>query len=246
MSERIAIDFAPAEGAVIRILGLVERRGFIVRAIAMADGDGVGRMTLDVEARDAGRRLDVLDLQLRRLHDVREVSISGRAEPVKVESMHVVEEVHLAQATVGQAGSAKPLWALHKMDIRAPVTSNSWPVARVELEHCERGRVTDLASAPGALDATFAAISHIIGVPARVDRLDLHYVAADRRDAKGDGQGADVLVDIALEVDSEIFAGRARARDVLPSCVAAYIDAASNADAARRVRAAVTEETKAA
>jgi len=43
--------------------------------------------------------------------------------------------------------------------------------------------------------------------------------------------------EIQISVDGEIFAGRARARDILPSCVAAYIDAASNADAVLRVRA---------
>jgi 2-isopropylmalate synthase len=37
-------------------------------------------------------------------------------------------------------------------------------------------------------------------------------------------------------VEGEIFAGRHRGRDILPCCVAAYIDAASNAEAVRRVR----------
>ena len=42
---------------------------------------------------------------------------------------------------------------------------------------------------------------------------------------------------MAIEVDGEIFAGRARARDILPCCVSAYIDALSNAQAGRDLRA---------
>ena len=71
----MTITFAPGEGAVVRMLGLVERRGFQLRSIVMSEGT----MTLDVEARDASRRLDVLDLQLRRLAEVRGVEMVGAA-----------------------------------------------------------------------------------------------------------------------------------------------------------------------
>jgi len=128
------------------------------------------------------------------------------------------------------------LWKLSKVDIRSPVSANAWPVARVELEHGERGRVTDIASAPGALDGAFAAVSQMIGVSARVDSLEMQYIAADPGEPAADGQGASVLVEMTIEVDGEIFAGRARARDILPCCVSAYIDAASNAQAVRDLR----------
>ena len=72
MVTRLNIAFAPGEGALVRMLGLVERRGFDVRGVSMADGS----MTLDVEARDGSRRLDMLDLQLRRLVDVRDVRVA--------------------------------------------------------------------------------------------------------------------------------------------------------------------------
>ncbi|HVI06100.1 MAG TPA: hypothetical protein VM711_08440, partial [Sphingomicrobium sp.] len=75
-----------------------------------------------------------------------------------------------------------------------------------------------------------------MGVPARVDSLEMQYLAADPDEPAPDGQGANVLVEMTIEVDSEIFAGRARARDILPCCVAAYIDAASNALAVRDLR----------
>ena len=133
-------------------------------------------------------------------------------------------------------GPRERLWKLNKIDIRSPVSATAWPVARVELEHGERGRVTDLASAPGALDAAFAAVSQIMSLPARVDHIEMQYLADDAEEPAADGQGAQVLVEIALDVEGEIFAGRYRGRDILPCCVSAYIDAAGNAEAVRRVR----------
>jgi 2-isopropylmalate synthase len=138
------------------------------------------------------------------------------------------------------------LWTLNKVDIRAPVSASAWPVARVELSHGERGRVTDIASAPGALDGAFAAVSQMMGVAARVDSLEMQYIAADPDEPTADGQGASVLVEMTIEVDGEIFAGRARARDILPCCVSAYIDAASNAQAVRDLRASNARKVQAA
>jgi len=145
-----------------------------------------------------------------------------------------------------QTHRPQALWKLSKVDIRAPVSANAWPVARVELEHGERGRVTDIASAPGALDGAFAAVSQMMGVPARVDSLDMQYIAADPDEAAPDGQGASVLVEMTVEVDGEIFAGRARARDILPCHVSAYIDAVSNAQAVRNLRNATIRKVQAA
>lgn len=75
---RIEIDFALAEGAVLRMIGLVERRGFEVSGIAMAEREGRGSLALDVRPRHPSRRLDVIAGQLRRLHDVQSVSVSNQ------------------------------------------------------------------------------------------------------------------------------------------------------------------------
>ena len=72
MTEKLVVDFAPMEGAVLRMLGLVERRGFRVSRIGMTE-QPCGKqasLALDLVARDGGRRIDVLGLQLRRLHGV--------------------------------------------------------------------------------------------------------------------------------------------------------------------------------
>ena len=75
MSERLIVSFTPAEGAVIRVLGLVERRGYSLRGLAMEERADCASMTIDLEARDASRRVEVVARQLDRLVDVNSVSI---------------------------------------------------------------------------------------------------------------------------------------------------------------------------
>jgi 2-isopropylmalate synthase len=138
-------------------------------------------------------------------------------------------------------------WTLSRIDIRSPLAANGWPVTRVELQHGSRGRLTDIAQAPGALDAAFAAISQMMGIPARVDSLEMQYLAADPEEEEAeDGQGARVLVEMTIASEGETFAGRARARDILPCCVSAFINAASNAKAVRDLRAGHPGKSQAA
>ena len=74
MTGRLIISYRDEEGAIGRIVGLVERRGFELRGLTMT-GEATGhKLTVDVAARDSSRRLDVLDLQLRRLNVVSQVS----------------------------------------------------------------------------------------------------------------------------------------------------------------------------
>ena len=77
--ERLVVEFAPAEGAVIRMLGLVERRGFEMVSVDMVQQPCGLRasMGMDVVARDPGRRTELLALQLRRLHGVSGVTIEA-------------------------------------------------------------------------------------------------------------------------------------------------------------------------
>jgi acetolactate synthase-1/3 small subunit/acetolactate synthase II small subunit len=77
VTERLTIDFTPAEGAVVRMIGLVERRGYVVRGLAMNEQADSASLTMDVEPRDASRRVQVVAAQLGRLIDVKHVSHSG-------------------------------------------------------------------------------------------------------------------------------------------------------------------------
>jgi acetolactate synthase-1/3 small subunit/acetolactate synthase II small subunit len=81
VTDTIRIDFAIAEGAVIRMLGLIERRGFLVRGLGMTEHESgeTASMVVELSARDPGRSLDTLDLQLRRLHGITNVSVSSSA-----------------------------------------------------------------------------------------------------------------------------------------------------------------------
>jgi acetolactate synthase regulatory subunit len=75
MTGRIHVDFDAAEGALLRMVGLVERRGFAVSSLAMDARQGRGSLSLELEPRDPNRRIEIVANQLRRLHDVRFVSI---------------------------------------------------------------------------------------------------------------------------------------------------------------------------
>jgi hypothetical protein len=57
---------------------------------------------------------------------------------------------------------------------------------------------------------------------------------------------ARVLVEMTLEVEGEVFARRAQDRDILPCGRAAFIDAASNAEAVRELRQDQAEKVEAA
>jgi acetolactate synthase II small subunit len=82
MTTRIEIDFAPAEGAILRLVGLIERRGFEVVAMDVPPMDRArsASMALSLRARDATRRIETLDAQIRRIHGVSDVR--HRAAPV--------------------------------------------------------------------------------------------------------------------------------------------------------------------
>ena len=77
MTERLTIDFTPAEGAVVRMIGLVERRGYVVRSLTMNEQADSASLTIDVDPRDPSRRVQVLSHQLGRLVDVTQVSLSA-------------------------------------------------------------------------------------------------------------------------------------------------------------------------
>ncbi len=80
VTQRLLVSFTPGEGAVVRLLGLVERRGYAVRAVHMEERTDGASMTIEVEPRDPARRVDVVARQLHRLVDVNSVSIVTQNE----------------------------------------------------------------------------------------------------------------------------------------------------------------------
>ena len=71
MTDTIHIQIDRADGSLQRLIGLVERRGFHIDGMSMADmpetGGAFRRIALTVRGRDAGRCMDNLGLQIDRL-----------------------------------------------------------------------------------------------------------------------------------------------------------------------------------
>ena len=78
MTQRLTVEFTPAEGALVRVLGTIERRGYVLRGLSMREKSDGASLVIDVEPRDASRRTPVLAQQLGRLVDVYSVSIATR------------------------------------------------------------------------------------------------------------------------------------------------------------------------
>jgi acetolactate synthase II small subunit len=74
MSDTIHIQIDRADGSLQRLIGLVERRGFHIDGMALADEGAFRRIALTVRGRDAGRCMDNLGRQIDRLFGVRRIS----------------------------------------------------------------------------------------------------------------------------------------------------------------------------
>ncbi len=78
MRYRLELKLKRAEGALIRVLGMTERRGYPPHAIhANLDGDGRWLLALVI---DSNRSPETLRQQLLKIHDVDAISISALQE----------------------------------------------------------------------------------------------------------------------------------------------------------------------
>ena len=73
MNHTLTIQLSGSEGAVIRTLGLIERRGFRLGKCSVGEVDSSGR-TMKVQV-SSTRPGDLLKRQLERLHDVFHVEV---------------------------------------------------------------------------------------------------------------------------------------------------------------------------
>ncbi len=79
MSHLIHIELDRLEGSLLRILGLVERRGFHIDAAELYDlGEDKRGLTLTARPRDPSRSPETLGLQIDRLYGVRRLSDDPR------------------------------------------------------------------------------------------------------------------------------------------------------------------------
>ena len=77
MSDTLHLNIDRADGSLQRLIGLVERRGFHIDGISMADMPSDGsdrRIALTVRGRDDSRCVDTLGRQIDRLYGVSRTS----------------------------------------------------------------------------------------------------------------------------------------------------------------------------
>ena len=115
-------------------------------------------------------------------------------------------------------------WHLRRIDIRSPVLKDAWPVARIELEHPERGRVTDIGTAPGAFDAAFVAAGQIVGVHP-------HLLSYNVRSGPPGEEGAlPITIEVEVERNGKAFAGSSSGVDLVRCSLEAWLDAIAKSD----------------
>ena len=76
MNAQLHVTFAPAEGAMLRILGLIERRGYVIRELSMTQRPPGAALSIAIEARDDGRQPAIVVRQIGNLHDVSSVDLT--------------------------------------------------------------------------------------------------------------------------------------------------------------------------
>ena len=100
MNHLIHIELDRLEGTLLRILGLVERRGFHIDAMELYDlGEDRRGLTVSVRPRDPSRSPDILGLQIDRLYGIKRLGSDPRLDQ--------------------SATPAQPVQALPKAEIRA-------------------------------------------------------------------------------------------------------------------------------
>lgn len=114
-------------------------------------------------------------------------------------------------------------WTVKRIDIRSPVHPDHWPVARIELEHPQRGRVTDIGKAPGAFDAAFVAASHILGVSPRLLSYNV------RSGEPVPDAALPITIDVRIELDGGTYEGTSSGADLVRCSLEAWLDAIAKA-----------------
>ncbi|MBC7767251.1 MAG: ACT domain-containing protein [Phycisphaerales bacterium] len=83
MTDTFFILIDRSEGSLQRLIGLVERRGFHIDRMNVADAGAHREVRLAVRGRDSGRCVDVLGRQIDRLIGARRVSPAASATYVE-------------------------------------------------------------------------------------------------------------------------------------------------------------------
>lgn len=105
--------------------------------------------------------------------------------------------------------------------------TNAWPIARLELFHPARWRVTDIGTVPGAFDAAFEAAGRIVGIAPQLLSYEVKSTYSEADEA--------LNFEISLEpqLDGVTCRGTGTGYDLIRCSSIAWLDAAAWLVAAR-------------
>ena len=106
-------------------------------------------------------------------------------------------------------------WTVLRTELRTTAGRKPKQFARIELEHPQRGRMSDIASGDGPVAAAFAAVQRITGTDADVIRLETRM--------RANGTVREFVADIEVELNGRRFTGRARGPDIVTAAIDALL-----------------------
>jgi acetolactate synthase regulatory subunit len=86
MTDTLLIQIDRSEGSLQRLIGLIERRGFHIDRMSVADAGAHREVRVGVRGRDAGRSVQVLGRQIDRLIGARRVAPASSVHTDEVAS----------------------------------------------------------------------------------------------------------------------------------------------------------------
>lgn len=116
-------------------------------------------------------------------------------------------------------------WSVRRIDIRSPLARHRGHLARVELEHPTRGRVTDMGSGLDIIAAALAAVAHILGCEAKIVSLN-----SSHRNLLCDDDPDPAMAAIVVDCGGRRHRGTATGQDVIYACLGAFIDALASSE----------------
>ncbi|WP_019960793.1 2-isopropylmalate synthase [Woodsholea maritima] len=106
-------------------------------------------------------------------------------------------------------------WSVTRLELRSTLGPKPQHYARLELEHPERGRLSDIARGDDAMSAVFHAAERLLGQSFTVTSLDTRMVSH--------GESPMVLAELDLELEGVRHSGRARGPDALSAALKALL-----------------------
>ena len=80
MNHTLRMNVHKVEGALVRLLGLIERRGFAVTSMNAHPDESAQHVEVTVSVHSAGRSVETLARQIQKLYDVRSVACLAGAD----------------------------------------------------------------------------------------------------------------------------------------------------------------------